>query len=399
MSSLFLFHTSPHTNSHRLMRLSDSIINYSHFILGGEVHMRLDVLLSILIPDMLSMINEFSDALLSYRRRGINDSSVDSTMILDEQRLKPIEERWRERVSKRGRGYYSKQPDPAAFTDLLSCLLTRNENINESLTLPKVSPNWLDVAIGMILSLRDYREYQSQLSLATNDSSLLYIITAFLDDWYKSSDTTARSTTIKFKVQDNEQQDLNKQSTFILENVFIPLLPCRLIIEKVYECRSCQSNVKIRSTITSIPVSISRSGLDLTHDLFNFFSSTSSDLNCSICKRPTTRHIEVIQWPEILIIHTNDRQSTTKYRKPPGTVSLIQFSSWCSIGSPAAAIYDLVCFNSVPQVSGKNNMVRVTRSKRSWQSNIHKRVIGEGEELKKLYGNSRELYNFFAEAE
>ena len=70
--------------------------------------MRLDVLLSILIPDMLSMINEYhSDALLSYRRRSINDSSVDSTMILDEQRLKPIEERWRERVSKRGRGYYS----------------------------------------------------------------------------------------------------------------------------------------------------------------------------------------------------------------------------------------------------------------------------------------------------
>ena len=173
-------------------------------------------------------------------------------------------------------------------------------------------------------------------------------------------------------------------------------IPCRLIIEKVYECRSCQSNVKIRSTITSIPVSISRSGLDLTHDLFNFFSSTSSDLNCSMCKRPTTRHIEVIQWPEILIVHINDLKNTTKYRKPPGTVSLIQFSSWCSISSPAAAIYDLVCFNSISQVSGKNSMVQVTRSKRSWKSNTHKHVIGEGEELRKLYENSRKLDNFFS---
>lgn len=183
-------------------------------------------------------------------------------------------------------------------------------------------------------------------------------------------------------------EDLDKQSNYILDNVWMPLLPSHLIIEKVYECRNCQSNVKIRSMITSIPVSISRGDLDLTHDLVYFFSSTSSGLNCSVCRRPTTRHIEVIQWPEILIVHINDRKNSTKYRKPPGTLSLIQFSSWCVIGSPAAAIYDLVCFNSIPQVSGKNNMMRVIKVKKSWQSSIHKRAIGEGEELRKLYGNS-----------
>jgi hypothetical protein len=130
-------------------------------------------------------------------------------------------------------------------------------------------------------------------------------------------------------------------------------------------------------------------GLDLTHDLFSFFASTSSDLNCSICKKSTTRHIEVIQWPEIMIVHINDRKNTTKYRKPPGTLSLIQFSSWCAIGSPAAGIYDLVCFNSGQKISDNNKMVRVTKVKKSWQSSIHQRVIGEGEELRKLYGNSR----------
>ena len=351
--------------------------------------MRLDVLISILVPDMLSMIAEYTDALLSYCQRNINDSSADSMMILDEQRLKPVEERWRERVSKRGRGYYSKHPDQAAFTDLFSCLLSYNENINEKLTMPKISPNWLDVTIGMILSLRNYHEYQAQVALSMRDNSLLYVIATFLDDWHKAANDASRSTTIKFKVPEDEQEDLDKQSNYILDNVLIPILPSRLIIEKIYECRNCQSNVKIRSMITSIPVSISRGGLDLTHDLVKFFSSTSSDLNCSVCKRPTTRHIEVIQWPEILIVHINDRKNSTKYRKPPGTLSLIQFSNWCAIGSPAAAIYDLVCFNSIPQVPGKNNMVRVVKVRKSWQSSIHKRVIGEGEELRKLYGNSR----------
>jgi hypothetical protein len=353
--------------------------------------MRLDVLLTILVPDMLSMIDEYSYALLSYCRQNTNDSSAGSIMILDEQRLKPIEERWRERVSKRGHGHYSKPPDQAVITDLLSCVLSYDENLNKTLTLPKISPNWLDVTVGMILSLRNYHEYyQSKLPLSTSENSLLYAITTFLDNWYKSSANTGQSTTIKYTLSNDEQQNLDKQSNYILDNVLIPLLPCHLIIEKVYECRSCQSSVKIRSTITSIPVSISRGGLDLTHDLFNFFSSTSSELNCSICQRSTTRHIEVIQWPEILIVHINGRKNRTKYRKPPRTLSLIQFSSWCAIGTPAAGIYDLVCFNSIQQASdGNNNMVRVTRVKKSWQSSIHKRVIGEGEELKKLYANSR----------
>ncbi|CAF4702212.1 unnamed protein product, partial [Rotaria sp. Silwood2] len=68
---------------------------------------------------MLSMVDEFWNALSNYCTTSIDDSSADSTILFDEQRLKPIEERWRQRVSKRGHGHYTKCPDEPVFNDLL----------------------------------------------------------------------------------------------------------------------------------------------------------------------------------------------------------------------------------------------------------------------------------------
>jgi len=357
--------------------------------------MRIDVLLSILIPDMLSMVDEFWNTLLSYCTTSIDNSNADSTMILDEQRLKPIEERWRQNVSKRGSGHYAKCPDEPVFTDLLSSLLTSQVNINENIKLPTVSPNWLNIAIGMLLSLGYHNILRHQsTSPSTNDSSLISDILTFLEEWCNSSTSTNNivSTSINFSLSNDELNKSLDQSTYILEKILIPLLPCHLIINKVYICKSCQSTVKIRSTITSIPVSVSRSGLHLERDLCDFFTPTTSDLLCSLCKKPTIRHIEVIQWPQVLLINIHDSKQNIKYRKPPGVLSLVRFSSWLAIGCPSASIYDLICFNSVIQYGGNETMVRITKVKKSWSTNINKRVIGEGEQLQRLYAHSRKYY-------
>jgi hypothetical protein len=370
--------------------LFSSLILIISIILGGEIHMRIDVLLSILIPDMLSMVDEFWNTLLSYCTTSTDDSSTNSTVIFDEQRLKPIEERWRQKVSKRGSGHYAKCPDEPVFTDLLSSLLASQVNINENIKLPTVNPNWLNVAIGMILSLENYNiAHHRSTSPSTDDSSLLSIISTFLEEWCNSSTNNIRSTNVNFSLPSNELTASIDQSTYILEKILIPLLPCHLIINKVYVCKSCQSTVKIRSTITSIPVNVSKSGLHLERDLSDFFTPTASDMLCSLCNKPTTRHIEVVQWPQVLLININDSKQITKYRKPPGILSLVRFSNWLAVGCPSASIYDLICFNSVLQYGGSETMVRVTKVKKSWLTNINRRVIGGGEQLQRLYAHSR----------
>ncbi|CAF3205771.1 unnamed protein product [Rotaria sp. Silwood2] len=359
------------------------------YILGGEIHLRLDILLSILIPDMLSMIDEYWNMLLSYRTTSINSSNNDNTMIVDEQRFKPIEERWRQKSSKRGTGYYTKCPDEPIVTDLLSCLLASQVNLNQNLKLPVISPNWLNTAIGMLLSVgnNDTHHYSYTLS-STNSSVLISEISKFLEKWFNST-TSCRPTRINISSLNYEINQPLEQSSFILEKILIPLLPCHMVVNKIHVCNRCKSTTKVRSTITSIPINSSSTGLYLERDLFSYFSPTQSDLLCSICNIPTIRHMEVQQWPPILLLNITDSKKTIKYRKPPTMLSLSQFGSWIAIGCPSSSIYHLVCFNSIIKSGEDETMVRITKVKKSWQTNIHKRPLGEGDHLQRLYANSR----------
>ncbi|CAF4583183.1 unnamed protein product [Rotaria socialis] len=361
--------------------------------LGGVVHLRLDVLLSILVPDMLSMVDEYWNTLLSYCSTSISNSSDNSIINIDEQRLKPIEERWRQKVSRRGLGHYAKCPDQQVFTDVLSCLLTSQIYFNDNIKLPTINPNWLNVGIGILLSVgnNNNSSHHRFNLISANDSPLLSTIATFLDEWCNSSARDIRSTTINFPLLNFDLNQTLEQSTYILEKILIPLLPCRLIINKVYTCKSCESTIKVRCIITSIPVHVSKNGLYLERDLFDFFDQTTSDLHCSTCKKSTIRHIEVIEWPRVLLININDSIKNTRHRKPPGIISLAQFSSWIAVGCPSASIYDLACFTSVMSSGGNETMVRITKVKKSWLTSMHKRVIGDGDQLRRLYANSRIL--------
>jgi hypothetical protein len=123
-----------------------------------------------------------------------------------------------------------------------------------------------------------------------------------------------------------------------------------------------------------------------------------SDIICIACDKQTTRQIEVIEWPQVFIVNINDFHRNVKFRKPPGVLSLAQFSSWIAIGCPSSAIYELVCFNSIVRSGANDNMVRVSKTKKSWSTSTNKRLIGEGDQLRRLYAHSRKckvLMNFF----
>ncbi|CAF4386763.1 unnamed protein product, partial [Rotaria sordida] len=136
----------------------------------GHIHIRLDILLSILVPDMITMIDELSNALFNYCTMSVNNSSNNDSIILDERRLRPIQERWRQSSSKRNHGHYTKGPDEPVFTDLVSSLFEARSNVNADLKLPLVSPEWLNIAIGLILSTGNNSHNRCRISSSSSSS-------------------------------------------------------------------------------------------------------------------------------------------------------------------------------------------------------------------------------------
>lgn len=383
-----------------IISYNQTFLLFFFIVLGGHIHIRLDVVLSIIVPDMVEMIDQYSNALLNYCTKSQDDLHNNSSLTLDERKLKPIQEQWRKTTSKRGHGHYSKAPEQPVFTDLVSSLLVSRRNVNIDLKLPSLSPEWFSIAIGLFLSTGNTAHGRLPIPSSSNASPLLDIILTFIEEWLRPTATNsgnARSTRINFSLPTDELNDFSQRSTFILEHILIPLLPCYLIVNKVYLCKTCQSTVKMRATITSIPVNVIRSGLHLENALHAFFAPTASDIVCVSCNQTTVRHIEVVEWPQVLIVNVNDSQKHVKSRKPPGALSLAQFSSWFAIGSPSSCVYDLTCFNSIIRSGTNDVMVRVTKIKKSWSTNINKRLIGEGEQLRRLFAHCRKLSFYFLE--
>jgi len=176
---------------------------------------------------MLIMIDEYSNSLLSYCTKSQDDSNNNDSLTLDERRLKPIQEQWRQTTSKRGHGHYTKGPEQPVFTDLVSSLLVSRSNVNINLKLPSLSPEWLSIAIGLLLSTGNTAGSRRFIpSSSSNASPLLDIILTFIDDWLRSTSNNTgntRSTTINFSLPTVVSNDLSQRSTFILEHILIPL--------------------------------------------------------------------------------------------------------------------------------------------------------------------------------
>ena len=346
---------------------------------------------------MMSFVDEFANAFYNQSTRSKLPVSSDSSLSSN-HRLKPIEERWRQNCNRRDRGYYTKSPKEPIMNDLVSSLLAPVDDVNADLKLPTISPEWLNIAIRLLLSVGNSHSQPRSLLTQQNDCSLLDTVTTFIDDWSTSKandNQRGRSFNIEFSLPIDEPENLQEISTFILERILVPLLPCQLLIKNVYSCQYCKMILNKISSISSLSVNVIQSGLHLEHELHSFFSPIISDIQCSSCRKPYMRHIEVIQWPPVLIINVNDGRKNVKFRQPPGVISLAQFSNWLSISCPSSSVYDLICFNSILRTGDHDTMVQVTKIKKSWSSSVNKRLIGGGEQLRRLFANSRKFLSFF----
>jgi hypothetical protein len=89
------------------------------------------------------------------------------------------------------------------------------------------------------------------------------------------------------------------------------------------------------------------------------------------------------------MVNVNECQTNVKSRKPPNMFSLAQFSSWIATGLPSSMVYDLVCFGSRLEINSTESIVRSTKIKKSWSTSNNKRLISEGDQLKRLFAHSR----------
>ena len=132
------------------------------WIIGGHIHTRLDIVVSLLVKDMCYFVNGFCTNLAA---KTVKDTST------GRQKLKIIEERWQK--SKRGRGHYTKAPDDNVMLAMKSTLLAPStEQINNGLSLPSLKPDWLDVAVGILISIESIRDHI--FSSTYSSSSIIY---------------------------------------------------------------------------------------------------------------------------------------------------------------------------------------------------------------------------------
>lgn len=80
------------------------------------------------------------------------------------------------------------------------------------------------------------------------------------------------------------------------------------------------------------------------------------------------------------------------FNKEKAQLWVCKASLYWKVLTLTATIYDLVSFSSVVESGGNEIMVRITKVKKSWLTSIHKRTIGEGEELRRLYAHSRKYW-------
>jgi hypothetical protein len=367
-------------------------------ITGGHIHARLDVVVSLLVKDMCFIVNEFYTNLVA---KTVKDTST------GQQKLKLIEERWQKK-SKRGQGHYTKAPDEDVMLAMKSKLLAPStEKINDGLSLPSLKPDWLDVAIGILISIESIRN-RNISSTYSSSSVIEKEVVAFIQQYITqmNADIMAnkkprRKTIDKFNIDPSISIDVpsnpQRQLSFILDTIILPIANSRLEAIKTFTCIKCKTIIRKHfSSITPIPLNIFQSTFCLEREIIRFFSDTTSDQACSSCSLPLVRRVSVVHWPDTLFFTINSsRIPSARSQKAPQVMNLEQFNEPINIGSPATSVFDLTCFISMYKFNTHQELVRVTKIKTKWLSSINQKLIGEGEQFRNLFANSRKLFYFW----
>ncbi|CAF4854420.1 unnamed protein product, partial [Rotaria sp. Silwood1] len=358
--------------------------------LGTQTYMRSDVVLQILVQDMQKFIENFS---ISYLASTSDDNYNESS----QQKLKELKENWRQK-SRRGCGFYAKKPDKSIMNNLQYALIASSTTINDGLSIPDLPvPNWLNVTIGMLLSIKSIRE-SAPLSL-TISTSLPNDILSFINKWTSPSNSTQSQKQIRteqmqllntpFHIPTNVPVDGNEQINFILHKILLEIFDSSIPAIKIFTCMSCKFTTYTRFNINYIPLNMVEGKYHLREQLNNYFSGFISDHICDKCSTSMSRHIKLLECPSVILLNISCIDiSSTVLRKPPNAIFFQPFLEKFNIGCTSASIYDIVSFISI-MPNTDNKLVLATKIKQRWRISSMPKLIGNGEKLCKLFSNSR----------
>lgn len=243
---------------------------------------------------MKRMTEAFSISLLSQSKNSANSTQ--------QRKLKEISEHWSQ-SNHRGHGHYAKKPDCNTMLNLKSTLISSTSMINENLSLPNLSaPNWVNVGIGLLLSVERVRKSPPRSSLMT--TLLLIDIANFIESWILATDSaksTKKTNTIQerllntdFTIPISVPVNPMEQAAFLLHNVLIPIIARPLSAIKSYVCSSCKFSMRVHFTANYIPINVVHNQLLLRNELTSYFSGSMSDSLCPKCSLTMIRRIELL---------------------------------------------------------------------------------------------------------
>jgi len=255
--------------------------------------LRPDVVLQILVQDMQRMTEAFSISLL-YRSTNSAHSK--------QKKLKEISESWN-KSNRRGHGHYTKKPESIVMMNLTSALVVSSSKINDNLSLPDLSaPNWLNVTIGLLLSITTIRQSPPQSTIM--QTSLLIDVANFIENWILASGNTRckkktnaiqkRLLNTDFDVPPNIPIDPAEQSVYLLHNLLLPMIAQPMLAIKTYLCTACKFLTRTHTIINYIPINVVNGQILIYNELITYFISSTSDVLCNKCSFPMTRRIELL---------------------------------------------------------------------------------------------------------
>lgn len=231
-------------------------------------------------------------------------ASLCQNVIYDNEnhRLRELEERWRQ-DNRRGHGHYAKKPEPTVMSNLRYSIVKPPESVNSDLIFPQLSISpWLDVTIGLLLSITAIRETIESFSESTND--LFSHVVSFLKKWTTALKSRKRSRTINsclenlsattFEIQENIPIESDDLIAFILRNFILPLANASMPVMKLYTCVSCKRTYRVFADLSHILINAVNGQLSIQQQLKNYFRGALSDKLCDSCSGAMNREIQLL---------------------------------------------------------------------------------------------------------
>jgi hypothetical protein len=255
------------------------------------------VVLQILTEDMQQMIEKFS---ISYMASTIENDNNDRS---GQQQLKVLQENWQQK-NNRGHGYYSKNPNNEIQESFKSPLVSPSTLINDGLVIPELPvPNWLNVTIGFLMSIKYIRESRLLL-LSETSTPLINNIIGFIHKWMseldrirppkRTSTELMQLSNTRFDVPNDDPVNDEEQLNFIFNNILLPVINYPISAIRICCCTLCKFTVHTRFDINYIPINIIDGKFQIINQLKNYFDGGTSDSLCEKCSMTMSRQIKLL---------------------------------------------------------------------------------------------------------